>query len=159
MHTYTHYTWLCTSRYTLVCLYASRHICTMRVLGILPPGKFPPERSTPVYSPKEYSPPTLFRFVARFACVRIEDSSRNRFTSTAYFAQSQTTLFPCILFMGGMFRGGNNRGGTFRGGIFRSPIYAQLLVLVQFSNFISFWDIWFTKLKKLEEGQKLCLFE
>ena len=76
------------------------------------PVKFPPERSTLVYSPKECSPPTLFRLVAR---VRIEDSSRNRFVSTAYFTQSQTTLFLCILFMGGMFRGGNNRGGSFWG--------------------------------------------
>ena len=65
--------------------------------------------------PRKCSPLTLFRFVGRFACVRIEDSSRNRFASTEYFLQSQTTLFPCILFMRGMFRGGNNRGGIFRG--------------------------------------------
>ena len=64
-------------------------------LGIFPQGMFPP---------------TLFRFVARFASVRIEDSSRTRFASAAYFAQSQTTLFPCILFMGGMLRGGMFRG-------------------------------------------------
>ena len=50
-------------------------------------------------------PPTLFRLVARFARVRIGDSSQNRFASTAYFAQSQTTLFPCILFMGGKLGG------------------------------------------------------
>ena len=85
------------------------------VLGILPPGKFPPERSATVYSPKECSFPMLFRFVARFARVMNEDSSRKSFASTAYFAQSQTTLFPWIIFLGGMFRGGNNRGGTFRG--------------------------------------------
>ena len=95
------------------------------VLAILPPGKFLPERSTPVYSPKEFFPPTLFRLVARFDRVRIQDSIRNRFTPTAYFAQSQTTLFPCILFMGGMFRGGHNRGGTYRWGIFR---WSYLLV-------------------------------
>ena len=70
------------------------------VLGILPPGKFPPERYTPVYSPaKECSPPkknwmffwsvaALFRFVAHFTRVRIEDSSGNRFASTAYFGKS-----------------------------------------------------------------------
>ena len=71
---------------------------------------FPTERFNPVYSPS-----TVLRFVAGFARVRIENSSRNRFASTAYFAQSQTTLFPCILFMGGMFRGRNNWSGTFRG--------------------------------------------
>ena len=47
-------------------------------LGILPPGKF---------QPPHFFVATLFRFVARFACVRIEDSSRNRFASTAYFAK------------------------------------------------------------------------
>ena len=40
----------------------------------------------------------LFRFVARFAHVRIEDSSGNSFTSTAYFAK------PGFI-GGGMFRG------------------------------------------------------
>ena len=64
----------------------------------------------------ECSLPTLFRLVARFARVMTEDSSRNSFASTVYFAQSQTTLFPCIpTFHGEMFRGGNNRGATFRG--------------------------------------------
>ena len=85
------------------------------VLGILLPGTF-----HPCIFPKECSPP-MFRFVVRFSRVRIEDCSRNRFASTVYFAQSQTTLFPSILFMGGMFRGGNNRDGIFRGEIFRSP--------------------------------------
>ena len=42
--------------------------------------------------------PTLFLFVVRFARVRIGDSSRNRFASTAYFA--------C----------GEGRGGTSGGG-------------------------------------------
>ena len=70
------------------------------VLGVLPP-----KRSTPVYSSQEYSPPT-FRFVARYARVRIVDSSRNNFASTAYFAQSQTTLIACIFFMGGIVCGG-----------------------------------------------------
>ena len=53
----------------------------------------------------------LFRFVAHFARVRIEDSSRSRFVSTAYFAQSQTTLFPCILFLGVSVREGISSGG------------------------------------------------
>ena len=77
------------------------------VLAILPPGKFPAERSTPVYSPKECSPPTLFRLVVRFTRVRIGDSSRSRFAWTVYFAQSQTMLFPWTLFMGAMFRSPN----------------------------------------------------
>ena len=75
-----------------------------------------------IATPPVYSPPTLFQFVARFAGVGIEDSSRNRFA--AYFAQSQTMLFPCILFIGGMFR-----GGTFRGGIFGSPYLLHKLAL------------------------------
>ena len=69
------------------------------VLGILSSEKFSAELL-----------PNVVPVLARFARVRIEDSSRNRFASTTYFAQSQTTLFPRILFMGG-----NNRGGTFRG--------------------------------------------
>ena len=81
---------------------------TRCVLPVL--GHFPPDTS-----PNDTSPPMLFRFVARFARVRIGNSSRNRFASTAYFAESKTSLFPCILFMGRMFRGGNNRSGTFRG--------------------------------------------
>ena len=36
--------------------------------------------------------------------------------STAYFAQSQTTLFPFILFMGGSVRGEIARGGKRPGG-------------------------------------------
>ena len=44
------------------------------VLGILPPEDPPPT----------FSVATFFRFVTR---VRIEDSSRNRFTSTAYFSK------------------------------------------------------------------------
>ena len=45
----------------------------------------------------------------------------NRFASTAYFVQSQTTLFPCILFMGEVSGGelpvgGSNRGGSTQGG-------------------------------------------
>ena len=46
----------------------------------------PPRNVPPRYIPPRNVPlPTLFRFEARFARVRIEDSSRNRFTSTAYF--------------------------------------------------------------------------
>ena len=80
-----------------------------------PPRKIPPGTFHPGIFPQGMFPPTLLRFVARFAHVRTEDSSRNRLASTAYFAQSQTRLFPGILFMGGMFGVGNNRGGTFRG--------------------------------------------
>ena len=79
-----------------------------------------PDISPTDNSPQGTSPPTLFRFVARFARVRIGDSSRNRFASTAYFAQSQTTLFSCILFMRWMFRGGTtgveHSGSNFLGG-------------------------------------------
>ena len=45
---------------------------------------------------------TLFRFVARFACVRIEDSSWKRFASTAYFAKPG-------------FDGGECSGGEYSG--------------------------------------------
>ena len=57
-----------------------------------PPGKSPPPC---------FSVVTLFRFVARFPRVRIEDSSRNRFASTAYFANP------------GTFRGEFSGGGIF----------------------------------------------
>ena len=60
-----------------------------------PPWKFP---SLGFFTPGwkiTHAPPTLFRFVARFARVRIRNSSRNRFASTAYFA------------WGGNFRGGS----------------------------------------------------
>ena len=55
--------------------------------------------------PSRFSAATLFRFVACFACVRIENSSRNRFASTAYFAKPGT--FP------GEFSGGGNIPVTF----------------------------------------------
>ena len=58
----------------------------------------------------------VLRFLARFARVRIGVSSRNRFASTAYFAESQTTLFLCILFMGGISWGGIVREGIVHGG-------------------------------------------
>ena len=123
MHVY----YIKTSNYFLIFFLSSKYFLPKTSILIIffllrffgsrysPPREIPPERFTSVYSPKECSLPMLFLFVARFARVRIEDSSRNRFVSTAYFVQSQTMLFPCILFMGGMFRGGNNRGGTFRG--------------------------------------------
>ena len=63
-------------------------------------------------------PPGTSPFVAHFVRVRIGDSSRNRFASTAYFTQSQ---FPCILFMGGVSEGelpvrwSNRRGIVHRG--------------------------------------------
>ena len=111
-----------------------------------PPGNFPPWINPSLTFPSRLlpltdnslhvtSPPTLFQFVARFARTRIGDSSRNRFVSTVYFAQSQTTLFPCILFMGGMLWGGNNRVGTFRGEYSSHPHiieysrYEQLVII------------------------------
>ena len=62
----------------------------------------------------------LFRFVARFARVRIEDSSFNRFASTAYFAKPG---FVGVKFSGGKQPGWNLPGGIFRGGICRSPLF------------------------------------
>ena len=67
------------------------------VLGILPSGKFPPERSTSVYSLTK-----LFRFAACFARVRIEDSSRNRFALNCI----QRDFFRGDFFLGGFFPGG-----------------------------------------------------
>ena len=60
------------------------------VLGKLPPGKSHPTR---------FSIATLFRFVARFATVRIEDSSRNRFASTAYFAKPVVQKFQSLNYL------------------------------------------------------------
>ena len=97
------------------------------VLGILPPGKFLPERSTPVYSPKECSSSKIFRFVAHFARVRIEDSSRNRF-ALYYRHISRKAGQRCFhaYFSWGDYSGGETTrvvpsGGNFPGGIFRSP--------------------------------------
>ena len=72
----------------------------------------------------------LFRIVARFACIRIENSSWNRFTSTAYFVKP----------------------GTFRGGILRSPFFRSeilhketefsfLLNHTQAENCASTWNL------------------
>ena len=92
--------------------------------GTSPSWTIPSDISPRVISPHGHfphgtSPPTFFRFVGRFAHVRIGDSNRNRFASTAYFAQSRTTLFPCILLMGGSVRGevpgGESAGGIARG--------------------------------------------
>ena len=73
--------------------------------GKFPPGKFSlrkvplPRKSLEMYQNPlihlsglfypslVFSVATLFRLVARCARVRIEDSSRNRFASTAYFAR------------------------------------------------------------------------
>ena len=95
------------------------------VLGILPPGKFFPERSTPLCSPPKkpnvfWFVVTLFRFVARFTRVRV--------ASTAYFAKPG--------FVGGNVPGGNNRDGIFRGRIYRSPFvhYGNHLPVVKFQN-------------------------
>ena len=56
-------------------------------------SRYTPPRE--IFPPPRFSVATLFRFVARFALVRIEDYSRNWFTSTAYFIKP------------GTFRGGN----------------------------------------------------
>ena len=86
----------------------------------------------------------FFRFVARFARFRIEDSSGNKFASTAYFAKPG--------FVGGECSGGNNRGGTsrgeFSGGEFASHLflfaismryfYALFLLLFLFAIFMRY---------------------
>ena len=43
------------------------------------PDKIPPDKIPPNFFLLRFSVTTLFRFVARFARVRIKDSSRNRF--------------------------------------------------------------------------------
>ena len=72
----------------------------------------------------------LFRFVARFARVRIEDSSENRFALMAYFAKPG--------FVGGNVPGGNNWGGTFRwefcGGEYSGHQIFPLCILNYFQN-------------------------
>ena len=106
------------------------------------PGKLPRNVPPRYITPGNVPYPTLFRFVARFARVSIEDSCRNRFTSTVYFAQSQTTLFLFILFIEGMFRGGNNQGGIFRGRIFWSPdkkLSLNYYVYISFTSNVLQW--------------------
>ena len=71
---------------------SSRHLkIVKRVLGILPPEKFPPERST-----QGIFPSMLLRLVARFARVRIENSSRNRFALNGIQRIACFTFFFCI---------------------------------------------------------------
>ena len=105
----------CIYIYTYIHIY----VVDFSVLGILPPGKFPPERSTPVSSPKECSPPTKPNIFSVCCCVvsvcsslaslalglktLVGTGSRQR-----HISQSQASL-------GWNFPGGNNRGGTFRG--------------------------------------------
>ena len=83
-----------------------------------PPGKF---------LPPFFSVATLFEFVARFARVRIEDSSRNRgeFSGRGIFREGN---IPGGEYSGrgisgrGIFQEGNIPGGEYSGrGIFRSP--------------------------------------
>ena len=68
---------------------------------------YTPHRKIP--SSPRFSVATLFPFVARFTRVRIEDSSRNRFTSSAYFAKS------------GTFRGEFSGGGEYFGHLIFCP--------------------------------------
>ena len=83
------------------------------VLGILPPGTFhpgiflqgmfPPRKNRMFF----WFLAVLFRFVARFARVRIQDSSFNRFASTAHFAKPG--------FVGMKFSGGKQPGWNLPG--------------------------------------------
>ena len=66
-------------------------------------SRYTPPRKIP--TPPRFFVATLFRFVPRFARVRIEDSSRNRFASTAYFAKPGT--FQGEFSVGGIFRSPN----------------------------------------------------
>ena len=59
----------------------------------------------------------LFRLVARCARVGIEDSSENRFASTAYFTKPG--------FVRGECSGGKQPWWNLPGGIYRSPDYRQ----------------------------------
>ena len=116
------------------------------VLGILSPGKSS--------LPPRFFIAALFQFVARFARVSFEDSNRNRFASTAYFAKPDYVAFVATFFRfvarfarvriedssgnrfastayfakPGFVGGGNNRGGTFWGGICRLPIFRPYLL-------------------------------
>ena len=71
------------------------------------PGQNPPDKIPPTKIPQNFffqlrfSVATLFRFVARFAHVKIEDSSRNRFALNGI----QRKLFRGDFFQGGFFRG------------------------------------------------------
>ena len=94
------------------------------------PGYFPPwaipSRIIPpwLFSPTGCVVTALFWFVASFARVRIEDSSGNRFASTAYFAKPGLVC-PWWEVTGGKCQGGNcpwgelPLGGSNRWGIVR----------------------------------------
>ena len=51
-------------------------------------------------SPHGTSPPTFFRFVARFTCVRIGDSSRNRVASNCIFHAKPDNVVSMYTFHG-----------------------------------------------------------
>ena len=108
-----------------------------RFQAISPPENSP-RKVPPRYIPPRNVPPrknrmffwflaALFRFVARFARVRIEDSSFNRFASTAYFAKPG---FVGVEFSGGKQPGWNLPGGIFRGGICLEPIFFLIQVYI-----------------------------
>ena len=76
-------------------------------LGLFPARSFPRRFFPHRFFPRRFFLASLFRFVASFARVRIEDSSRNSFASMAYFEKQGTFRWE--------FSGG--------GGIFQSLIW------------------------------------
>ena len=98
-------------------------LSVITILGILPLGKYPPQRSTPVYSSKECSSRCCSgQQLASLALGLRTLVSKNRFASTAYFAQSQTVLFHFHAYFswgecsGGETTGLEPSGGNFPGG-------------------------------------------
>ena len=89
----------------------------------IPPRNVPPRKKPNVFFYRFVA--TLFRLIARFARVRIEDSSGNSFVSTAYFTK------PC--FVVGECSGGKEPGWNLPGGIFRSPIKSHMVGGVMFA--------------------------
>ena len=84
-----------------------------------PPWAIPSRIIPPwLFSPTGCVVTALFWFVASFARVRIEDSSGNRFVSTAYFTKPGFVGRECS---GGKQPGWNLQEGIFREGICQSP--------------------------------------
>ena len=91
------------------------------VLGILPPRKIPTGTFHPGIFPQGmFPPPTLFRFVGRFARVRIEDSSRNRSRERHISCKARQRCFHAYFSCGecseGETTGVESSGGNFPGG-------------------------------------------
>ena len=99
--------------------------------GILPPGKFPLEGSTPVVSPPEYSPHEKYAWKQR--CLALREICRRRkpvptrvLNPNASEASYKPEQRRGGTFLGGIYRGRTELGGIVRVGVYLEPIYIYI---------------------------------